>query len=103
MSASIDRLQRLPCCGNANRRTISQRVAALRKPIKTGRIVFEVAAGTSLALFLLGTIATFAGNMGWIHLGESQPWWPVAGLEYGFFLGIVIGVIVAMKKASESK
>ncbi len=65
-------------------------------------LVLEVAAGTSVALFLLGVAATFAGNMGWVHLGDYQPWLPLAGLEYGFVLGIVIGVIVAMKKASDS-
>jgi hypothetical protein len=44
--------------------------------------------------------ATFLGNIGWIHLGEYQPWLPLIGLEYGFPLGIVIGVIVAAKKDS---
>jgi hypothetical protein len=32
-----------------------------------------------------------------IHLGEYQPWLPIIGLEYGFFLGIVFGVIVGWK------
>jgi hypothetical protein len=32
--------------------------------------------------------------MGWLHLGEDQPC-----LEYGFPLGILIGVIVAVRKA----
>jgi hypothetical protein len=81
----------------------SQKVAALKKPIKVGIIALEVAAGTSLSLFLLGAAASFAGNMGWVHLGEYQPWLPLAGLEYGFLLGIVIGIVVAMKKVSGSK
>jgi hypothetical protein len=38
--------------------------------------------------------------MGWIHLGEYQPWLPLIGLEYGFPLGIIIGVIIAVKKVS---
>jgi hypothetical protein len=59
-----------------------------------------VATLTSAALFLLGIAATFLGNIRWIHLGEYQPWLPLIGLEYGFPLGIVIGVIVAAKKGS---
>jgi hypothetical protein len=54
---------------------------------------------TSAALFLLGIATSLLGNLGWIHLGEYQPWLPLIGLEYGFPLGIIIGVIVAMKKA----
>jgi hypothetical protein len=72
---------------------------ALKKPIRVGIIVLGVAVRTSGALFLLGVATTFVGNMGWIHLGEYQPWLPLAGLEYGFILGIIIGVIVAMKMA----
>lgn len=36
--------------------------------------------------------------MGWIHLGEYQPWLPLIGLEYGFPLGIIVGVIVVVKR-----
>jgi hypothetical protein len=57
-----------------------------------------VAVLTSATLFLLGIVASFLGNMGWLHLGEDQPWMPLIGLEYGFPFGILIGVIVAVKK-----
>jgi len=38
--------------------------------------------------------------MGWIHVGEYQLWLPLIGLEYGFPIGIILGVIVAVRKAS---
>jgi hypothetical protein len=63
-------------------------------------IVLGVAVLTSAALFLLGIATSLLGNMGWIHLGEYQTWLPLIGLEYGFPLGIIIGLIVAAKKAS---
>ena len=56
---------------------------------------------TAAALCLLGVAASLLGNMGWIHLGEYQPWLPLIGLEYGFPLGVIVGVVVALKKASE--
>lgn len=58
---------------------------------------------TSAALFVLGVTITLVGNMGWVSLGEYQPWLPLIGLEYGFVLGIAIGVVVALKKRSKSK
>jgi len=50
------------------------------------------ALGTSAACSVIG-IATseIAQSTGWIHLGEYQPWLPIIGLEYGFFLGLIIG------------
>jgi hypothetical protein len=64
------------------------------------KVVTVLGAGVlaSTAFFLLGIATSLLGNMGWIHLGEYQPWLPLIGLEYGFPLGIIIGVIVAMKK-----
>jgi hypothetical protein len=59
-----------------------------------------VAVLTSAGLFLLGIMASLMGNMGWIHLGEYQPWLPLIGLEYGFPLGIIFGVIVVVRKAA---
>jgi hypothetical protein len=41
--------------------------------------------------------------MGLIHLGEHQPWLPLIGLEYGFALGIAIGLIVVLKRPSKSQ
>lgn len=67
--------------------------------VRTIGIVLGVALLTSATLFLLGIVASLLGNMGWLHLGEDQPWMPLIGLEYGFLLGIVIGIIVAVKKA----
>ena len=55
---------------------------------------------SSAALFLVGVATSLIGNMGWIHLGEYQPWLPLIGLEYGFPLGIIIGVIVVVTKDS---
>ncbi|HZR58411.1 MAG TPA: hypothetical protein VFA74_16175 [Terriglobales bacterium] len=60
--------------------------------------IFVMALLTSAALFLLGLIVSLAGNKGWIYLGESLPWLPLIGLEYGFVLGIIIGMIVVVKK-----
>ncbi len=50
---------------------------------------------TSFLCFLLGIGVTLAGNLRLLHLGASQPWYPVIGLEYGFVLGLFIGVIQA--------
>jgi hypothetical protein len=70
------------------------------KVVRRVPIVLGVAVLTSATLFLVGVAASLLGNMGWIHLGEYQPWLPLIGLEYGFPFGIVIGVIVAARKAS---
>jgi hypothetical protein len=70
------------------------------KIIKAFAITVGVAALTSVVLFLLGLAASLLGNMGWIHLGEYQPWLPIAGLEYGFPLGIMIGVVLGARKRS---
>ena len=73
-------------------------------PQKIGILIYGLvvgvatAAGTSIALLLLGlAISLFAQSTGWIHLGEYQPWLPIAGLEYGFFLGIIFGAFVCWK------
>jgi len=72
-------------------------------PQKLGIIIRGLAAGvgtailTSACLFLIGLGLSLMGNAGWIHLGESQPWLPIAGLEYGFLFGLVIGAIVCWK------
>jgi hypothetical protein len=74
--------------------------------IKTVRNVGIVLAGailTSSVLFLLGVVTSLVGNKGWVHLGEYQPWLPLVGLEYGVPLGIIIGVIVAIRKSSKPK
>jgi hypothetical protein len=56
------------------------------------------ALGTSAAFLVLGiAISLFAQSTGWIHLGEYQPWLPIIGMEYGFFLGLVIGAFVCWK------
>ena len=73
----------------------------LSTPQKIGVIAYGLAAGvctalaTSVVLGLLGTmVALFAEYTRWIY---SQPWLPLIGLEYGFLLGIVLGVIVCRK------
>jgi hypothetical protein len=72
------------------------------KIVRKVATVLGVAVVTSAALFLLGIATSLLGNMGWIHLGEYQPWLPLIGFEYGLPLGIIIGVIVAAKKASNA-
>ena len=74
------------------------------KPQKLGIVVWGLllgigtAFGTSAALLLLGiAISLFAQSTGWIRLGEYQPWLPLIGLEYGFFLGLVVGGVVCWK------
>lgn len=69
------------------------------KRLKKLATIFGAAVLASAALFLLGLAATLAGNMGWIHLGEYQPWLPLIGLEYGFPLGLAVGFIVAFRRA----
>ena len=57
-----------------------------------------IAVGTSATCLVLGiAVSWFAQSTGWIHLGEYQPWLPIIGMEYGFFLGIVIGAFVCWK------
>jgi hypothetical protein len=70
------------------------------KIVRKLAVVLGVAVLTSATLLLLGIGASLLGNMGWIHLGEYQPWLPLIGLEYGLLLGIIIGVIVAVKRTS---
>ena len=73
-------------------------------PQKVGIVVYGLAVGactalgTSAALLLFGiAISLFAQHTGWIHLGEYQPWLPIMGMEYGLFLGIVLGAFVCWK------
>jgi len=73
-------------------------------PQKIGIVIYGLAAGlctalgTSAVLLAMGiAISLLAQSTGWIHLGEYQPWLPMIGLEYGFFLGIVLGVLVCWK------
>jgi hypothetical protein len=55
----------------------------------------DTALGTSAVFLVLGSaISWLAQSTGWIHLGESQPWLPIIGMEYGFFLGLAIGAFV---------
>ncbi len=52
---------------------------------------------TSAACFAVGIAISLAGNAGWFHLGEYQPWLPLIGLEDGFVLGLVLGVILRVR------
>jgi hypothetical protein len=52
--------------------------------VRKAGIVLGGAVLTAAALFLLGAATSLVGDMGWIHLGENQPWLPLIGLEYGF-------------------
>lgn len=70
---------------------------------KLGIVARGIAAGigatllTSAGLFVVGMTLSLMGNAGWIHLGEDQPWLPIAGLEYGFFLGLILGAAVCWR------
>jgi hypothetical protein len=73
-------------------------------PQKIGIVIYGLAVGvftalgTSAVLTGMGVaISLFAQSTGWIHLGVYQPWLPMIGLEYGFFLGIFIGAFVCWK------
>jgi hypothetical protein len=73
-------------------------------PQKIGIVIYGLAVGlctalgTSAVLLLLGiAISLFAQSTGWIHLGEYQPWLPMIGLEYGFFLGVILGAFVCWR------
>jgi hypothetical protein len=68
--------------------------------IRGSRDCFGEGALTSVVLFLLGLGASLVGNAGWIHLGEYQPWLPIARLEYGFPIGVIFGIIVALRKST---
>lgn len=81
-------------------------ILPLSTPQKIGVIFYGLIVGvgttlvTSAGLFLLGlAVSLFAEYTGWLHLGEYQPWLPIAGLEYGFFLGIPVGAVVAWRVA----
>jgi hypothetical protein len=52
---------------------------------------------SSVAFFFVGLLLSLAGNAGLLHLGEYQPWLPLIGLEYGFVLGLIPGLLVARK------
>jgi hypothetical protein len=71
---------------------------------KIGVVFYGLAIGvgtalcTSATFLVLGvTISLIAQSTVWIHLGEYQPWLPIIGLEYGFFLGLVIGAFVCWR------
>jgi hypothetical protein len=52
------------------------------------------AVGTSLAGLLIGIAIALVGRYGLYSLGESQGWLPLIGMLYGFYAGIVVGLIV---------
>jgi sterol desaturase/sphingolipid hydroxylase (fatty acid hydroxylase superfamily) len=54
------------------------------KIIRILGIALGVGVLTSVVLFLLGLAASLLGNMGWIHLGEYQPWLPLMGVGIWF-------------------
>jgi hypothetical protein len=79
-------------------------ILPLSTPQKIGVIFYGLAVGVcttfgiSAGLFIVGlTVSLFAQHTGFPHLGEYQPWLAIAGLEYGFFLGIPVGVVVAWR------
>ncbi|MFZ0477749.1 MAG: hypothetical protein WAL71_01275 [Terriglobales bacterium] len=87
----------------AQREYVSMYVSPLTMPQKVGAIFSGLVAGagvvlaTSATLCLVGIAASEAGNAGWIHLGEYQPWLPIIGLEQGFLFGLVLGAIVCWR------
>jgi hypothetical protein len=74
--------------------SVPQRVGAVFCGLAAG---IGVAVAISVALGLVGAAISLAGNAGWVHLGEYQPWLPLIGLEQGFLLGLVLGAIVCWR------
>jgi len=73
----------------------------LTTPQKIGVVLYGFLAGaatavaTSFAGCTLGiAVVVFARYTKLLSLGEYQPWLPLAGAEYGFVIGVVIGLIV---------
>jgi hypothetical protein len=62
-------------------------------------IILAAGVLTSATSLLVALAAWFGANKGWFQLGEYGPWLPLIGLEYGFLLGIVIGVIICKIKS----
>jgi hypothetical protein len=76
---------------------------ALLSALQKIGIIFGIGLIMSAASFLIGVGFALAGNRGLIHLGEYQPWLPLIGLEYGFVVGLVLGVIVWRRKSRQFK
>jgi hypothetical protein len=71
---------------------------------KVGAILYGLAAGVAVlvvivfAATVLGVlIALLADATGWIGLGESKPWLPLALGEYSIVPGVVVGAFVCWK------
>lgn len=67
---------------------------------KIGVVILGLFAGaatavaTSVVGCLIGIAIALCGRYGLYSLGEYQGWLPLMGLLYGFYAGIVIGLIV---------
>ena len=79
-------------------------VLPLSFPQKVGVVLYGFAAGTATAIgtsvagCLVGVVlALIDDKVGVIHLGEARPWVPIAGLFYGFYIGVLIGLVVWWK------
>ena len=62
-------------------------------------VILCVAILTSAAGTVAAFAALFGASRGWFALGENGAWLPIIGPEYGFLLGIVIGVIICKMKS----
>lgn len=76
-------------------------ILPLSTPQKIGIILYGLVIGVgttlmaSAGLLLLGlALSLLSQYTGWPPLGEYRPWLPIAGLEYGFLLGIPLGAFV---------
>jgi hypothetical protein len=60
-----------------------------------------------LCLCACGFGLAWLSSTGVVSLGELGSWLPIAGLEYGFFLGVfvgaLIGIRVALKRLEEGR
>lgn len=79
--------------------TIYSMNAALLGALRKVGIVLGTAVLTSAASLLVALAAEAGAFEGWFQLGEYGPWLPLMGLEYGFLLGIVLGVIICKRKS----
>jgi uncharacterized membrane protein len=70
---------------------------------KVGVIILGFFAGAATAVAasvvgcLIGIAIALCGRNGLFSLGEYQGWLPLIGMSYGFYAGVIIGLIVCWR------